>query len=516
MLSDAELISLNRLVDDQLSAGRTSAQALKALEAALRDRVIPGDELVFRDGCSERALPAHILLCNDGSGMSRSLGQTMNGIYSDRSLHRAADACALIEGEDRAQEPIADQILLCLRILALESVHPETASEVRRHLSSILLRYPVLLHPAFLVPTRPAAEAETEYRCIAHILAGTAHGGLPRFSHFSHDGHHQRAGSEVDLAIRIDAFAKHPCVQRALNATAGAVVLVGGRIRRQRHNLAHAFARRMGSRVQFIASVMELDDRAHPGTPSPRFGLLDQCTDNGPVHDRARAILLDSFADACGLVYLGDAIPIYASLPFEMRRRPLDHDFLHGFARRLPSLTDTKAPESPDKPGTSLLSAVAPRRIFVDRFNAVSPADLAHNVRGLVSGMAHVGAFPSMASAAAAVFEVSVPTNDEYPRYQPVAVCGAMSVLKELADLGGLGATDEAIIQSLLDLKLRAEAASTPDSSQWALAASFLATERSMQLTITRHEPSPATQSPANRQGAVSAPAPPRRPRASL
>ena len=188
---------------------------------------------------------------------------------------------------------------------------PEAASAVRRHLSGIMLDYPVLLHPSILLPSLRSNGSQTEYTSLASALACTPHAGLARYSHFRSRAQDKEGGIDEALLDRLTAFAKHPCVRLAFDSAAVRIRLApqtqGVRhrpIRKTKETLLRSLTGSTGQRVEFLGSVMELDELGgqHNGqlvrpfwsnvkADRPMLGLLD-------------AMIAASIAAASGIVHV--------------------------------------------------------------------------------------------------------------------------------------------------------------------------------------------------------------------
>ena len=256
--SDADIKKLGKLV---------TSSSLAALTEDLDGRVLKGEDLLIlgsEQDCG--ALPGHILLHD-----SKILSPATKKVQKNRqdSLTVAYNNWRALWGSEfwhspdvgaqhaaiTSQRNIAARVVLAVRLLS-ESVfaaaHPGEHQLVQRDLSTALLENPVLLHPNILIPV--LRREGIEYIGVLHALALVG-AGLPRASHFP--------DSAQLLRSRLANFAKHPCVELAMRVPDRVRValtpeLTGSSISRTRL-VPHAFSNNI-PKVQFLASVMELDD----------------------------------------------------------------------------------------------------------------------------------------------------------------------------------------------------------------------------------------------------------------
>lgn len=497
MMTDAELEGMNRLVADELKAGRTAIQALVPLQLLFEQSVIRTDDLVFDSWQSVEPLPGHILACNDSSVLSSQpstlypalsgCGPHYNGMYGDCEMLRDKTAASCIQEGNRPPVSVAEQVVLCVRVLGTSQVSlmPELAAATRRHLSSIMLKYPVLMHPALLVPV--IRSGEREYVSLGSALSQTAHGALPRYSHFRSREQDKASGVDQELMAQLTAFAKHPCVRLMFGRAAHRVRAdQAGKTARDRQmkmgkeSLVRSMLGITGPRVEFLASVMELDELA--GSPAdgpvrPFWASVD-----GEEHLLAQldAMLATSIAAASGLVHVA---AMQGTLPDPMRAYAPDTAFLLDIRNRHDHLFGPVPVESAI--GQSLVRS-AQRRLFLGRQDSLAPTELAHNVRNLALGLAYVGFCGSTSEAGEFLLEACVGElrpDGNMPRAD--ATC-AVAFLKAVDELGGLGGTDEAVIATVERLKTSATQERRPFTDAWVSAAEVFGTERTMISVINR------------------------------
>ena len=205
MLSNLELRRLNDLVADGVARGLAPEAALAPLERELEGAVVRTGDMPFGAYDAPEPLPGRLLLCagldSRPVGTTRYLlcaglggvrphlgdaylgiaggGHDYNGMFGDGSMLRDAMAATAVLKQDRAPASIGEQTVCCVMLLGAPqgSQDPELTAAVRRHLSSILLRFPVLMHPAIVIPAWRNSNAE--YTTIPAALSRTLGGSLP-------------------------------------------------------------------------------------------------------------------------------------------------------------------------------------------------------------------------------------------------------------------------------------------------------------------------------------------------
>lgn len=494
MITDAQLEQLNRLVDDELKAGRSPAQSLEPLQKVLEDSVIRTDELVFDTWQSAEPLPGHILACNDSSVVSMHLssvypalsgsGPHYNGMYEDCKMLRDERAASQIKKGNRPAASIVEQVVLAVRVLGISQVSlmPELAAATRRHLSAIMLKYPVLMHPAMLVPVIREVNGAREYVSLAGALSQTAHGGLPRYSHFRSREQDKASGVDQALVERLTEFAKHPCLRLAFGRAAHRVRpdQSGRRARMGKESLVRSMLAVTGPRVEFLASVMELDELA--AGPSASRVRPFWASVEGEEHLVAQldAMLGASIAAASGLVHVA---AMQGTLPDSMRAYAPDAAFLLCIRNRHEHLFGSVPVESAI--GQALVKSTQ-RRLFLGRQDSLAPAELAHNVRNMALGLSYVGFCGSTREAGEFLFEVCVGGMRPDGHLPRTDATGAVAFLKAVDELGGFGGTDDAVIEAAARLRALAGRENRPFMDAWVSAAEVFGTERVMVSVINR------------------------------
>lgn len=518
MITDAELERLNRLVEDELSAGRSPTQALEPLQKVLDDSVIRTDDLVFDSWQSTVPLPGHILVCNDSSVLSTHLsnvypamsgcGPHYNGMYGDCAMLRDKTAATLILNGSRPAASIAEQVVLCLRVMGSSQVSllPELAAATRRHLSAIMLKYPVLMHPAILVPV--LRSGCREYVSLASALSQTVHGALPRYSHFRGREQDKVSGVDQELVAQLTAFAKHPCVRLAfgraahrVRANRTATTASDKAVNMGKESLVRSVLGLTGPRVEFLASAMELDELA--GTPADGPVRPFWASMRGQDHllSQLDAMLAASIAAACGLVHVA---ALQGTLPDSMRAYAPDTKFLLAIRNRRDHLFGPVPVKSAI--GQALLKSTQ-RRLFLGRQDSLAPSELTHNVRNLALGLSHIGFCGSTREAGEFLLEACVGELRPDGNMPSADATCAVAFLKAVDELGGLGGTDEAVIATAERLKTIAAQEMRPFADAWAKAAEVFGTERVMMSIINKASDEAKLRAPADVEASDSTPA---------
>lgn len=460
MLNDDSLRNLNSLVNDALAAGVAPKKALALLTDELTHGpyVVRRDELVFDTSESERAIPGHTLLGSwvlaqyplrkvyrDLSGA----GASYNGMWGDGSMLRDEQAASHLIGPDREPMTICEQVVLCIRLLGTSTISlpREIAEATRRHLSELLLTYPVLLHPAIMAPAN-LADQRPEYGSLVYLLAKTPHGGLPRYSHFEADDGslplHRMPNQ--DLVKRLTAFAKHPCVEAGLTRAATRAclnkeqnaILIG------KETVLAAMASVMGPKPQFLAAVMELEELAKPLGPNmtralpfhkaiataPKSATRDPSALK-PAQEWVEYGLMNAVAAASGLVHLVTSMD---TLPTSIRTYAHDPRLLASVRARMPVLCGLDKAGSYF--GTQVRGAMM-RKVFLRQAGGLGPEELAQNARRMALGLVGCG-FCSTPQEAAGFIATTVLGHDRPGlNLPPKDTAGAVAFLKAIDEMGG-------------------------------------------------------------------------------
>ncbi|MEJ6002598.1 hypothetical protein [Paucibacter soli] len=515
MLDNIDLHHLNSLVSREIASGKSGAEALAALASELSGRVIQAKEFAFDRGHADQELPEHLLLC-DTAPLTRSTadlyaglsgtGKGYDGMFGNGEMLRNQPAADSLHRGSSSPASIPVQVTLCLRILGgpQVSMEPALVDAVRLRLSSILLEYPVLMHPAILVPVRNSGNIE--FTTIASALATTPHGGLPRPGHFPIP-----LGLDSQALMRsLTEFAVNPCVIAAMSEPMIRVrdqAAGKGGIRSDpkvsREVLARSLLRAIGPRVEFLGSVMELDDlrakASGDSKPTPPFWCAMQGAPQ--LRPQLLGMMAQSTAAASGLVHTSSTA---GHMPDSMFRHRYDASFLACVRARMGELRPLDI--SVDSFVSTMASGMQ-RRIFLGRGDEVSPGEIAHNTEALIRGLVESGTFAS--TEAAAIFSIQHcigpgRPDDVLPRTDTT---GAIAFLKTIDALGGLGdGSDEAALRSLA--LIRHEVATipahpTPFRDAWTTACDVTISERSMFAVINRIIPSKLATNAEDRQMAL-------------
>lgn len=316
---------------EQLSAGGTD---IKALNRFLRTQTVPASAMMLRTKRSE--LPRHMLLRGLQLDTTQALsplrhsriwsdlagsGAGYTGLFGALDAHGVpqdlADAGIVVEPfkANDLPAPVAERASQCVRLLAspLAWQNRWLVPRIQQHLNGILLEHPVLMHPGFLC--RSVAPGDRiEFTSIAHALAHSTYGSLPRMRHFPGN-----LGAECpDPAVleRLRKFFSHACVQLGLKTSV--VIHPESRVKRQQSPAPGMLERgaladnSRGGNPLFVASVMEMDALLPPGgrappaaapaftAPLPLMSGLEPSTVDAVKYE-VGAALANVFFAACGL-----------------------------------------------------------------------------------------------------------------------------------------------------------------------------------------------------------------------
>jgi len=240
------------------------------------------------------------------------------------------------------------------------------------------------------------------------------------------------------------------------------------------------------AKIEFLASVMELDDLASAAAssasrtavaPRPSYASVDG---EDSLRSQLDAMLTASVAAASGLVHVA---ALQGTLPDAMRAHAPDMEFLADIRRRRAHLFGLDPEQS--AMGQALIMSTQ-RRVFLGKSDSLSACELAHNTRNLAMGLAYVGFCGSTQEAAEFIFRVSVGAQRPDGRFPHVQTSGAVAFLKTIHELGGLGGADSEVIAAAEHLKAAASDERKPFADRWAQAAQVFGTERLMTSVINR------------------------------
>lgn len=496
MLQDDDIRSLNALVTDGLSDGLPGSQAIKPLEEMLMEQRLTNEDLVFADRVGSTGLDGHLML-GDASLTATSLervfgclsgtGVHYNGMFGDGLMLRRPTAAATLVRGNRPAAPVAEQVVYAVHLLNSEQVSqtPEVLQAVQKHLSNLLLTYPALLHPNILMPVLLAGKRE--YVSVAAALATTPHGGLPRYSHFhpqvrteqSHVGNRD----DLHLVARLEAFAQHPCVVKSLSgkSTRVAACVDGVTPKFTRENLVRRLILKAGlPRVEYLASIMELDELHSPATQGSYVRQPFWATAQGEEAyvQQMYSVLAASVYAAAGSFHTA---ALTGHFPAPMRRHPVDLEFLALVKARGHLLL------CEDHAFVSYLEKAMPRRIFLGRADEVPPEELQHNVRAAANALVHIGVAKTPAEACSLIATccTGAKKNDEMlPRTDTT---GAVAFLQVLDELGGLGDKhDQSVLAQIRDEIIHMPPRPIPFRDAWGTACDVVGNERAMNSVIAK------------------------------
>lgn len=523
MVNDELLFHLNDFVNRLIESGAGVKKTLDALKNELETGpyIVRTEDLYFDPIEAKRNIPHHVLL---GDRLSlqkpqaykyRALsgsGQHYNGMWGDCSMLQDDEAAArILDGFGVRAASVCEQVTICVKLLSnsCSSLHPEIAQATRKHLSGMLMKYPVLLHPAVLFPAL-TEELRPEFGSLVYLLSKTSHGGLPRYSHFeADDGKRPLAQMpNQELIQRLTAFARHPCVaagllragMRACLNRPGTSVLIG------KANIIETMSGVLGSRVQFISSVMETEELQEPMGPNTTRGLPFPTFVRGASAEaeRARTVVTETLAtsvqQASGVVHLAAG---RGTIHPGLREHRPDPRLLACVRDRMPDLCGL------DKPGSHFQQCLvdgATRRIFLRHQNL--PVDeLASNATRMARAFEACGFSNSLPEAARFLASAVLGPNRPSTNLPAVDSLGAVTFLKAIDEMGGLGQGHEAldtlhVFQSWVrDFPAR----ELPFRGEWESALRVLKTEKTM-LSAMGALPGPASNQDASADSTISAP----------
>jgi hypothetical protein len=187
---------------------------------------------------------------------------------------------------------IMDRLVACLRILRIPesqlpaNYRPDLMVIAQRHLSSILVEHPVLMHNRIMV--KGMHFAKTEYGPIATIIAETPRAEFPRLAH----------GTAPE---RLKAFANHPCVRIGLTTKAPSPKPPQDGAKYQGLTMLGATVARnsMMSRSRMLTSLLELDAVRGPVRGRAANGSFLRCS--GQAESDLRTAIANTFLSECGV-----------------------------------------------------------------------------------------------------------------------------------------------------------------------------------------------------------------------
>lgn len=415
---------------------------------------------------------------------------------------------------DALPDPVARQVVHCLRVFrsgASNAIDPALGAAVQRQFSSLLLRYPVLLHPNLLVPV-VYTNSTIRFANLANLLFGSTTGALPRVSHFPED-------QAEDYAARITQFARLPFVQRAFDRSIQVTIgNQGEQLLKSDVPLGNLLSVLPAPKVSLLASRMEMDalllssSDLHDGfgsggaansnprslpipfmsalaanryfVPPADYPIPAEHFDEDASISNLNHVLTNSMFKAMG-------VPLRSSAQLESGADHEDADFLRCVSQRGDSLLESE--RFMNKVEASLM-----HRIF-DIWRDLDPVATVHaHVNLVCRGLVDSGISEDLQSSARLVLDCCL--GNARPNLRLPQVEGAVCVafLQAIDSLGGfgpmdvpqneLGKTDPANIafDQLRDSVSNLPAFAIPFRNQWIQALDAFWIEKSMFHVIAR------------------------------
>lgn len=406
MITDAKLQLLNTMVTQGAGIYESTEDALKELSAVFALSSINFGELEFTSRTVESPeIAGHILLVSPSEMPAGhkdlenfialcGTGELYNGMFGDASILRDPHATAAISnrtGRPTAPAPVSVQLAVTVRLLdsGREQIPSELVKSLQTHISSILLKYPVLMHPALLMPSfRPDGSQvqSIEYSSVIAALALSPQAGMPRLSHFVEFENSAGVGAPNSVISKsLASFASHPCVILAAEKSAFCVRTAApskpGRaldVKVSQETTLRTLVRSFAPRVEFLASIMELDDLRGAKESTAELPFASTIAAGAAPHLRSQLIglLATSISAASGSIHLlGSAI-----FSDSLIRHPCDARFLNSVRARI---DDIKHADAKECPLASYMTQGAARRVFLTAGENTPNDVIAHNTKCL-------------------------------------------------------------------------------------------------------------------------------------
>lgn len=477
-MNNTPFAQLAELAPSATAPGLSPADALAGFHNVLRGEAIPAGRLMFAGYPSAAAVNGCSLVCDSSVlGLQPHVallqlsgaGPGYSGLLNECAKDLPQSVLESVKGQSIEVAPLGRRVGLCIRLLdsPVGTLAPSVHLTIQRHLSSILLDNPSLLHPAFLVPRRNGNR--TEFVSIASALASSTQGALPRYSHFRPDETPPVAAGDIrdrHLFARLEAFARSPCVrwalsERTMRIEAADPVGSSCAIQVKQEALPQALLRSLTPHPEFLASVLELDELAFPRLRSEKalpFAHAIAAQDRWR-HQLVPLLARSTFA-AFGSLH-SHLEGINGWTPFHRKDRWL----LAAVKARAPELAGLMA---------KTLGAGLQRWMFPPGASAIPPRLAAENLERIVAGLVECGLAESSLSAAAFVMEHTI------GRSRPDGRLPSASTPQALAFLSGLdryGAGPAAMTQLCTAL---GSAAASAHAADWQAAVDAIEIERRM------------------------------------
>jgi hypothetical protein len=413
---------------------------------------------------------------------------------------------------DALPDPVARQVVHCLRVFrsgASNAIDPALGAAVQRQFSSLLLRYPVLLHPKLLIPVAYSNDT-LRYANLGNLLFGSTTGALPRVSHFPD-------GQAEEYAARIARFARLPFVQRAFDRSIQVSIgNQGEHLSKSDVPLGSLLSMLPAPKVALLASRMEMDalllsaPDLHDGSggaansnsrslpipfmsalaanrdfvPPPNHPVAAEYFDEDASISNLNHVLTNSLFKAMG-------VPVKSSAQLESGVDHEDANFLRCVSQRSDSLLGSE--RFMNKVEASLM-----HRVFDIWQDLDAVASVHAHVNLICRGLVDSGISEDLQSGARLVLDCCLGNARPNLRLPQVEGAICVSFLQAIDALGGfgpmdvphdqLGKTDQADIafQQLRDSVSTLPAYAIPFRNQWIQALDAFWIEKSMFHVIER------------------------------
>lgn len=498
-MPDADLDRLNSIIPDALAAGKQPAAALAELDLVLSEQYIDKSRIVFGTSEATEHATGRVLL-GESADLATDPGRRLaaicgagvhyNGMFGDCSLFEDENLSRFLLTAVRPPAPVSEQVLHCIKLLGA----PEKSSlgaihdAVQRHLSSILLEYPVLMHPAFMVPRWQWSS--NDYRSVTGAIAMAPQGSLPRYSHFHRgNGSVPAPRTDIQLLARLKAFATHPCTQLAFNRAGHRIHADAGSrpsIKTGKESLLRSLLSVTGPHPSFLASVMEIDELAlstHAESWSRR-PFWAAASGQAPLVAQLDSMLARSMTAAAGLIHTPAADEKTPAKSYSV-----DIEFLTNLRNIKGQLFKGDGYESDF--GKAIARAMQ-RSLFLGNGTKQAPlssAEVAFNVRATLWALCEVGLARTPQEAGRFVIDCTLGPRRPDANLPPTDATGAVAFLHALDQSDALATEGHAgAVRRLnqISADLNEAAAPTQYRADWLTACSVLSTERVMQATFER------------------------------
>jgi len=501
-MNNEALAALSAILPSDVVGGISDPHLARVSQAISRS-TIAADRLNFGSAVSSEPVSG-VMLLSDATVLKIPLPQSLallagggpayDGSFDDASCALPPPTMHLLHDVAQEPAPTCRRVAICIRLLSLPhgSVPVGVAQAVRRHLSTLLLRHPVLMHPGLLTPVAHAGRVE--FMGVAAALSMSTHGGLPRYTDF-HTGTSPCAIPDLDdqeLVRALEQFSRHPCVRLALAGRTARIraSAEGGSYSTSpvvsQDSLPRTMLRTLGPRVQFLASVMETDEFAFPRfrAKDATLPFLSSIYASQRYSSQIAALLAQSTVAAFGAAHSH----IEQGSSGWSAYYPRDAWLLRAIANRCSHLMDARTVGGFGGEFHANLAAAVPRQMFLSPSHALSPRVIERNVTAFVSGLCDAGLACSPEQARSTLLAWTIGTGrpaTQLPRADVTAAVAFFNALDaHMASTSGPAIAHLAqIARDMAELdRLR-----VPGASAWETAAQLLHDERKMAYLLTRH-----------------------------